>query len=49
MPAQTGFALPVCGPRLYNFDPTADGVKKKINDLQDRRGRAQNDRSKASQ
>jgi Flp pilus assembly protein TadD len=35
--------------KALKLDPTADGVKKKLNDLQDRRGRAQGDRSKASQ
>ena len=35
--------------RALKLDPTADGVKKKIQDMQDRRGRAKTDRSKASQ
>jgi len=35
--------------RALKLDPAADGVKKKLDDLQDRRGRAKSDRTKASQ
>ena len=35
--------------KALKIDPTADGVKKKMDELQERRSRAKTDRSKASQ
>ena len=35
--------------KALKIDPTADGVKKKVDELQERRSRAKTDRSKASQ
>ena len=35
--------------KALRLDPASDGVKKKLDDLQDRRGRVKGDRSKASQ
>ena len=35
--------------RALKIDPAADGVKKKLDDMQRRRGRVTGDRSKASQ